>query len=157
VWPQLPHRGEDRADRLVVDAVVEPAQGLGGHFGEGPEAAERGQREPVAQQPGEPHRHQLAAHRTPIRGRLVAVTVETVTFTPDQRIGFRLVRGPVPHVVETITLADTETGCRLDLGTDFAAAGGWWGRLVASRWQATVEATMRSVKTEAERQATRRR
>src|SRR5437763_1561837 len=65
----------------------------------------------------------LAAHRTPIRGRLVAVTVETVTFTPDQRIGFRLVRGPVPRVVETFALTDTDTGCRLDyggeLGTDF--------------------------------------
>jgi len=44
-----------------------------------------------------------------------------------------------------------------ELGTDFAALGAWWGRLVASRWQATVEATMRSVKTEAERQATRHR
>jgi hypothetical protein len=103
----------------------------------------------------------LAAHRTPIRGRLVAVTVETVTFVPDQRIGFRLVRGPVPYVVETFTLTDTETGCRLDydgeLGTDFAALGAWWGRLVASRWQATVDATMRTVKTEAERQASRAR
>jgi hypothetical protein len=38
----------------------------------------------------------LAAHRTPIRGRLVAVTVETVTFALGERIGFRLLRGRVP-------------------------------------------------------------
>jgi hypothetical protein len=101
----------------------------------------------------------LAAHRTPIRGRLVAVTVETVTFTPTEQIGFRLVRGPVPHVTETFTLTDTETGtgCRLDyrgeLGTDFGPAGAWWGRQVARRWEDTVNATMRAVRTEAERQA----
>jgi hypothetical protein len=99
----------------------------------------------------------LAAHRTPIRGRLVAVTIETVTFIPTEQIGFRLVRGPVPHVTETFTLTDTGTGCRLDyhgeLGTDFGRAGAWWGRQVAQRWEDTVNATMRAVKTEAERQA----
>ena len=101
----------------------------------------------------------LAAHRTPIRGALVAVTVETVTFTPDERIDFRLLRGPVPHVVETFTLTDIEAGCRLDyqgaLGTDFGALGAWWGRIVGRRWQAVVEASMTSVKAEAERQARR--
>jgi len=98
----------------------------------------------------------LAAHRTPIRGRLVAVTVETVRFTPGQRIDFRLLRGPVPHVTETFTLTDTATGCRMDyhgeLGTDFAAPGRWWARIVARQWEATVQATMRAVKDEAERQ-----
>lgn len=97
----------------------------------------------------------LAAHRTPIRGRLVAVTIETVRFTPGERIDFRLLRGPIPHVVERFTLSSTESGCRLDydgeLGTDFAGLGAWWGNIVARKWQATVEATMHAVKTEAER------
>jgi hypothetical protein len=101
----------------------------------------------------------LAAHRTPIRGAVIAVTVETVTFMPNEHIGFRLLRGPVPHVVETFTLTDIEAGCRLDyegeLGTDFGVLGSWWGRLVARRWQAVVEASMTSVKAEAERQARR--
>src|SRR5215470_5405683 len=53
----------------------------------------------------------LAAHRTPVRSpvpghRLVAVTVETVRFQPPERVDFRLVRGPVPHVVETFTLTE---------------------------------------------------
>jgi hypothetical protein len=102
----------------------------------------------------------LAAHRTPMRGRLVAVTVETVTFTPGVRIDFRLLRGPVPHVVERFTLTDTEAGCRLDydgeLGTDFGAVGAWWGRIVAHQWQTVVAATMTSVKAEAQRQQARR-
>ncbi len=37
----------------------------------------------------------LAAHYTPIRGRLRATTVETVRFDRPGQIGFRLVRGPV--------------------------------------------------------------
>ena len=44
----------------------------------------------------------LAAHFTPLGGRLglVAQTVETVRFTRPERVDFRLVRGPVPYVVE---------------------------------------------------------
>lgn len=97
----------------------------------------------------------LAAHRTPIRGTLIAVTVETVRFTANERIDFRLLLGPVPYVVEQFLLADTEQGCRLDytgeLGTDFAALGAWWGNIVARRWEATVKASMQAVKIEAER------
>jgi hypothetical protein len=102
----------------------------------------------------------LAAHRTPIGTKLVAVTIETVKFTPGQRIEFRLLRGPVPHVVETFSLTDTLGGCQLDydgeLGTDFGFLGAWWGRIVARRWHATVKATMTSVKVEAQRQQARR-
>jgi hypothetical protein len=39
----------------------------------------------------------LAAHDTPLRGRLKATTVETVRFYPPDRVDFKLVRGPVPH------------------------------------------------------------
>lgn len=45
----------------------------------------------------------LAAHYTPLDKKLTAKTVETVTFQPPTRIGFRLLRGPVPHVSETFT------------------------------------------------------
>src|SRR5690348_316646 len=47
----------------------------------------------------------LAEHYTPVHGgRLTATTLETVTFGRPHRIGFRLVRGPVPHVTEEFTL-----------------------------------------------------
>lgn len=97
----------------------------------------------------------LAAHRTPIRGRLVATTVETVRFTRPDRIDFRLVRGPVPEVTEQFLLTQQDSLARLgyrgQLGTDLAAAGAWWGRLVADRWQQVVAETFTAVKTEAER------
>ncbi|MEV6527344.1 SRPBCC family protein [Longispora sp. NPDC051575] len=98
----------------------------------------------------------LAAHRTPIGGRLTAVTVETVRFTSPERIDFRLLRGPVPHVVEHFTLSSIDgDGTRLEyhgeLGTDGWSLGAWWGLIVARRWQAAVEATVESVRAEAER------
>jgi hypothetical protein len=101
----------------------------------------------------------LAAHRTPVGARLTAVTVETVRFTAPARIDFRLVRGPVPHVVEEFTLTERPEGTRLEyrgeLGADGWAIGRWWGRLVGNQWQAAVAATLDSVKTEAERRASR--
>jgi hypothetical protein len=101
----------------------------------------------------------LAAHRTPIGARLTAVTVETVRFTSPTRIDFRLVRGPVAHVVEEFTLTERPGGTRLEyrgeLGTDGWAIGGWWGRVVGNQWQVAVAATLDSVKTEAERRASR--
>lgn len=101
----------------------------------------------------------LAAHRTPLRGRLAAVTVETVRFSPPERIDFRLVRGPVPEVVEQFLLTEHPdadgTATRLEyrgrLGTDLWAAGACWGRLVAGTWEQVVAATFTAVKTEAER------
>ncbi|MBA2773685.1 MAG: SRPBCC family protein, partial [Nocardioidaceae bacterium] len=52
----------------------------------------------------------LAAHYTPIRGGLRATTVETVRFSRPDRVDFRLVRGPVPEVVETFWLREQGTG-----------------------------------------------
>lgn len=102
-----------------------------------------------------PHRETQAQI---VRGHALARRAST-RFTPGERIDFRLLRGPVPRVVETFTLTSTEHGSRLEyhgeLGTDFAALGAWWGRIVAHQWQATVDATMRAVKAEAERKATR--
>jgi hypothetical protein len=101
----------------------------------------------------------LAAHRTPIRSafgrRLTAVTVETVRFTRPERVDFRLVRGPVPHVVETFHLTDRGTGTRLEyrgeLAADLWQLGERWADLVARRWEHTVAASLAAVTAEAER------
>ncbi|MGH3759363.1 hypothetical protein [Actinophytocola sp.] len=101
----------------------------------------------------------LAAHRTPVRGRLVATTVETVRFTRPDRVDFRLVRGPVPHVVERFLLTEQPFGTRLEytgeLGTDLWAVGEWWGAAVAGRWERAVTDTFHAVRTEAERRTGR--
>lgn len=105
----------------------------------------------------------LAEHYTPIAGgRLRAVTVETVRFSRPERIDFRLVRGPVPHVTESFLLDETEAETtRLvyqgELGTDGWRAGQWWGAAVAARWEATVAASLASIKAEAERRVAARR
>jgi hypothetical protein len=99
----------------------------------------------------------LAAHRTPIRGALVATTVETVRFSRPHRVDFRLVRGPVPHVVERFVLTEQPFGTRLEyageLGTDLWALGRRWGAGVAGRWERAVAATFHDVRAEAERRA----
>lgn len=99
----------------------------------------------------------LAAHRTPVSGGLVTTTLETVRFQRPERIHFRLVRGPVPFVVEQFVLHETGTGTRLEyageMGTDLWGLGEWWADQVAPPWQATVRAAFASVKTEAERRA----
>ena len=98
----------------------------------------------------------LAAHRTPIGGRLVATTTETVTFDPPQRIGFRLLRGPVPHVVEAFDLIEVDAGVTLlryegVLGADLWALGQRWASVVARSWEEAVRTSMAQVKAGAER------
>jgi Polyketide cyclase / dehydrase and lipid transport len=99
----------------------------------------------------------LASHRTPVRGRLVATTLETVRFTRPERVDFRLVRGPVPHVVERFTLTATETGTTLnyqgELAADLWRLGQLWGDLVADRWEGAVATSLEVIKTEAEHRA----
>jgi hypothetical protein len=101
----------------------------------------------------------LAAHRTPVGGGLVAVTVETVTFDPPTRLGFRLVRGPVPFVTETFDLQQTSTGTRLtytgEMGTDLGALGERWGDLVQRSWVDTVRQSLSTIRAEAERRSGR--
>jgi hypothetical protein len=107
----------------------------------------------------------LAAHFTPLGGRLglVAQTVETVRFTRPERVDFRLVRGPVPHVVEAFVLTEQAggAGTRLayhgEIGADLWWAGQRWCALVARRWEQTVAASLAAVKAEAERRASRGR
>src|SRR5262249_19933237 len=99
----------------------------------------------------------LAAHRTRVGERLVATTVETVRFSAPATVDFRLVRGPVPYVVERFTLQDDAGATRLEysgeLGTDFWAVGRLWGNLAGAKWEATVRASLDRIRTEAERRA----
>lgn len=98
----------------------------------------------------------LAAHFTPVKCG-VATTVETVRFERPARIDFRVVRGPVPHVVESFVLDETGDGTRLtwegELGTDFWAVGAWWGDRVARAWEKAVQSSLAAVAAEAERRA----
>ena len=100
----------------------------------------------------------LAAHYTRVRG-FTATTVETVRFERPERVHFRLVRGPVPHVVEQFVLHETADGTELEyrgeLGTDLWVLGRAWGVAVARTWEATVESSLHGVKDEAERRAKR--
>ena len=100
----------------------------------------------------------LAAHRTRAYG-LTATTLETVRFDPPERVHFRLVRGPVPYVVETFVLGDSGDDTELEyageLGTDLWGLGRLWGAAVARTWEATVEASLESIRVEAERRAKR--
>lgn len=97
----------------------------------------------------------LAAHHTPVGLGVKAVTVEDVTFDPPARVGFRLVRGPVPLVTETFDLAKVSEGTRLtyrgELGTDLWRVGQAWGDVVARSWIRAVQESLRAIKAESER------
>jgi hypothetical protein len=101
----------------------------------------------------------LAAHFTRV-GRLKATTVETVRFERPDRVTFRVLRGPVPHVVETYELRDAPSGTEFrysgELGTDLWRIGQWWGERVAPVWEATVAESVDGIRTEAERRAASR-
>lgn len=102
----------------------------------------------------------LAEHYTPVHhGRLTAATLETVTFDRPHTIGFRLVRGPVPHITEQFALAEEDGTTRLiysgELGTDFGIAGQWWADRVAAAWEAAVRSSLTSIRAEAERRVRR--
>ena len=96
----------------------------------------------------------LAAHFTQVKCGVTS-TVETVRFERPERIHFRLVRGPVPHVRESFILEATESGSTLtwegELGTDFAALGALWGDVVGRSWEKAVRSSMKAIIAEAER------
>jgi hypothetical protein len=102
----------------------------------------------------------LAEHYTPVRGGLVATTVETVRFTRPERVSFRLVRGPVPFVEEEFLLQERDGATTLryhgELAADLWALGRWWGEVVGRRWDAAVAASLAAVGAEAERRAAAR-
>lgn len=99
----------------------------------------------------------LAAHFTSLAGRLTVTTVETVRFEAPERIAFRLVRGPVPHLTESFELREVEAGSVLEyrgeLGTDLWSFGARWGELVARPWERTVAESLATIRAEAERRA----
>jgi hypothetical protein len=101
----------------------------------------------------------LAAHFTEVKCG-VATTLETVRFVRPERIDFRVVRGPVPHVVESFVLEPNGERTALtwegELGTDFWAIGSWWGERVARQWERAVRRSLAAITAEAERRATRR-
>ena len=101
----------------------------------------------------------LAAHRTAVGSGLTAVTVETVTFDPPKSMGFRLLRGPVPHVIEAFIFDEVPDGTRFtytgELGTDLWRLGQAWGDLVARSWVQAVRDSMAAIKTESERRTPR--
>lgn len=103
----------------------------------------------------------LAAHHTALGGRLIVTTVETVGFQRPERVTFRLVRGPVPHLTESFELRETPAGTELEytgeLGTDLWAIGSWWGEQVARPWERTVADSLADIRTEAQRRARSRR
>jgi hypothetical protein len=98
----------------------------------------------------------LAEHYTHT-GRIVATTLEAVRFDRPERVEFRLLRGPVPHVLERFDLRYVADGTELDyageMGTDLWAIGRWWGREVGDRWEAAVQDSLAAIKNEAERRA----
>jgi hypothetical protein len=100
----------------------------------------------------------LAAHYTPVFGSfLTATTIETVRFERPGRITFRLLRGPVPHVVETFELRPVENGTEFEydgeMGADFWRLGEWWSRAVGQRWERAVQESLDTMRAEAERRS----
>jgi hypothetical protein len=98
----------------------------------------------------------LAAHFTQVKCGLTS-TVETVRFERPERIHFRLVRGPVPHVRESFILEDADRGSTLtwegELGTDFGRLGMLWGDVVARSWERAVRSSMKAIIEESERRS----
>jgi hypothetical protein len=100
----------------------------------------------------------LAAHHTDVGGGRTATTVETVRFERPDRVNFRLVRGPVPEVVESFELAVAPDGGTTLSYTGSMATDGWgigarWGQLVANKWEQTVRSSLERIAAEAERRA----
>jgi hypothetical protein len=103
----------------------------------------------------------LAAHRTPVGGGLVATTIETIRFERPGVVHFRLLRGPVPHVIERFQLTEDGDATLFhyegELGADLWAVGRWWGDLVALRWIEAVRGSVAEITQIAEERAARHR
>ena len=101
----------------------------------------------------------LAAHMT-TTGRLTTTTVETVRFERPHRIDFRLLRGPVPHVVETYELQERTPAPRSATRASSAPTCGRSAPGGATAWRrrgnAPSRARSRRSPAEAERRAGRR-
>jgi hypothetical protein len=103
----------------------------------------------------------VAEHRTKLRW-MDASTVEAVRFEPPARVTFRLLRGPVPHVVETFVLEEQQSGTLLcyegELGADLWFLGRLYGgKIVRPVWERTVATSLDQIKQGAEQRAAARR
>jgi hypothetical protein len=98
----------------------------------------------------------LAAHYTRVKCG-TTTTLETVRFRRPDRIDFRLVRGPVPHLVESFVINASDAGSELrwqgEVGADGWTIGEWWGGRVALAWTRVVQASLRDIAVEAARRA----
>lgn len=99
----------------------------------------------------------VAEHRTKL-SLMDAVTVEAVQFDPPARIGFRLLQGPVPQVLEEFLLeeigSETALSYRGELGAELWLFGRiYGGSVVRPAWERTVAASMEEIKKGAERRS----
>ena len=97
----------------------------------------------------------LAEHFTAVGAGFTTTTLETVRFERPHRVDFRLVRGPVPCVLESYDLRAVDGGTDLEyrggMGTDLWRLGEWWAGRVGPIWEATVAASLEQIRAEAER------
>ena len=88
----------------------------------------------------------------------VTTTVETVRFSRPERIDFRVVRGPVPHVVECFVLEAGDGGTTLtwaggSSGPTSGASAPYGGAEAARSWERAVRSSLDAVVAEAVRRA----
>jgi len=82
----------------------------------------------------------------------------TGRFHRPERIDFRVLRGPVPHVAESFLLDATDGGTQLtwqgELSTDFWAVGACRGNPVARHRERAVRHSLATITSQAEQRAT---
>ncbi len=103
----------------------------------------------------------VAAHHTKIHF-YTAITVEAVEFEPPGHVGFRHIRGPVPHAVEEFALLEADGVTQLrysgEVGVDFFLLGRVAGRRwVRPEWEKAVRKDLDDLRQRAEQVAARRR
>lgn len=99
----------------------------------------------------------VAEHRTKLPW-MDAITVESVRFQRPERVSFRLLRGPVPYVVEEFVLKEQDDGTlftyRGELGADLWLLGRFYGgRVVRPAWERVVRASIEDIKAATEQRA----
>ncbi len=99
----------------------------------------------------------VAQHRTKLP-LMDAITVESIRFQRPERVSFRLLRGPVPHVVEEFVLEEQDGGTLVtyqgELGADLWLLGRFYGgRIVRPAWERVVRASIGEIKVAAEQRA----
>lgn len=99
----------------------------------------------------------VASHRTPLPVG-DAITIESVELERPERVTFKLLRGPVPHVQEEFLLEDRDGETRFtytgELAADLWALGRLYGgRIVKPKWEQVVRDSLAQVKAASEERA----